>query len=373
MSPAVLVLAAACVTWTPHSDTPGAGARTVPDVPMQKWGIESCGAGSLSTVLQHYGDSRSMAEWDQALPRVRGGVLSIDMLIAARQRGFRAELRAADRAAVAKSVRQSRPVILMLRVIDAPGSRVDFFHYVVADGIDDGKRLVRLQFGDGRGRWTTFERIEKAWSGGGHAALFIAPKGDGATDSVSEEQMLREAVLLEDSGHPEEAVAAYHQLLDHYPSPLGWTNLGNAEAKLDHDDQATAAFRHALSLDPLYRDALNNFAWFLLRKNRLDEAELLARAAVNVPGPDAWIVADTLARIQVARGHCAEAIETFTAALRDVPASRPPARAGLEAGLGGAQIQCGRPAEARATLTAALAHSPDAETERAIRRMLAGL
>jgi hypothetical protein len=32
---------------------------------MQKWDIKSCGAGALSTVLQHYGDPTTMKEWQE--------------------------------------------------------------------------------------------------------------------------------------------------------------------------------------------------------------------------------------------------------------------------------------------------------------------
>src|SRR5437588_5326815 len=77
-------LLSSCVTMTPRSTPASSTAAVIPDVPMQKWGIESCGAGSLSTVLQHYGDKTSLAEWDAALPKTHGGVLSIDMLVAAR-------------------------------------------------------------------------------------------------------------------------------------------------------------------------------------------------------------------------------------------------------------------------------------------------
>jgi len=87
-----LLLLTSCITITPRSKQASSTATVIPNMPMQKWGIESCGAGSLSTVLQHYGDARSMQEWDNTLPKTRGGVLTIDLLIAARQRGFNAQL-----------------------------------------------------------------------------------------------------------------------------------------------------------------------------------------------------------------------------------------------------------------------------------------
>ncbi|MGZ5474254.1 MAG: cysteine peptidase family C39 domain-containing protein, partial [Thermoanaerobaculia bacterium] len=93
----------------------------IENVPMQKWDIKSCGAGALSAVLQHYGDPVSMAEWDASLPKTRGGVMSIDLVLAARERGFDANLVTGDAGLVDAELRAGRPVILMLQVIQAPG------------------------------------------------------------------------------------------------------------------------------------------------------------------------------------------------------------------------------------------------------------
>src|SRR3954454_3276623 len=76
---AFCILLTSCITITPRSAQPTATAVTIADMPMQTWGIESCGAGSLSTVLQHYGDRMTMAEWDAALPKTRGGVMTVDL------------------------------------------------------------------------------------------------------------------------------------------------------------------------------------------------------------------------------------------------------------------------------------------------------
>src|SRR5712692_6253279 len=89
---AFCLLLSGCITWTPHSKPASASAITIPNMPMQKWGYESCGAGSLSTVLQHYGDATTMQQWNATLPKTRGGVMTIDLLIAARQKGFDARL-----------------------------------------------------------------------------------------------------------------------------------------------------------------------------------------------------------------------------------------------------------------------------------------
>lgn len=328
------LLLAGCVTWTPRSHRTSSEAQTIPDMPMQKWGIESCGAGSLSTVLRHYGDPLTMADWDAKLPKTRGGVMSIDLVLAARSRGFDAQLVTGTPETVAAELREGRPVILMLQVIDSPGKQYDFFHFVVADGIDPQTQLVRTQFGDGRARWTSFDRLSKPWKGGGHAALFIKPDPDPTN-------LLRTAVALEDAGKYQEAADRYRVVLQHHPDhSVAWTNLGNAESQLKNDKAAEEAFRKAIELDDSSRDALNNLAWLLFTEKRYDEAETFARRASSIPGPDSYLMLDTLARILAAKGSCEEAAATFQEAIESVPLTRTEARSDLEKGLAETKQSC---------------------------------
>jgi len=303
-------------------------------MPMQKWGIESCGAGSLSTVLQHYGDTRTMQQWDETLPKMRGGVLTIDLMIAARKSGYDARIVTGDRALVEQELGAGRPIILMLQVVNSLGSKYDFFHYIVVDGIDPERSLIRTQFGDGEGRWVTFDRLEHAWSGGAHTAIVIRPR-----DPIGES--LVAAVTLEEQGKYADAAAKYHEILAQHPdSVVAWTNLGNAESQLGHAAESEAAFRSALQADPQSSDALNNLAWLLYQQKRYDEAELLARRAVAHTAADTYLVLDTLARILVARGQCSEAEATFQQAIDAVPATRSSAKTDLESGLAQARTSC---------------------------------
>lgn len=323
---------ASCVTWTPRSAHTSPAATVIPNMPMQKWGIESCGAGSLSTVLQHYGDPTTMQQWDAALPKTRGGVLTVDLLLAARSRGFDAQLVTGTPALVEEELRNQRPVILMLQVIFAPGQAYDFFHYIVVDGFDPERDLIRTQFGDRKGRWLPFERLEKAWRGGGHAALLVHD---------DEAAALRAAVTLEEEAKYAEAADRYRAILQrHSDSTVAWTNLGNAEMKLGRNAAAEEAFRKALAADPTSRDALNNLAWLLYQDHRLDEAESLARKAVAQRGPDSYLILDTLARVLAAKGACDEAMRTFQAAIDAVPVARDAARADIESGRAEARRHC---------------------------------
>ena len=58
-----LLLLAGCTTmFTPRTQRASSSAVVIPNMPMLQWGIESCGAGSLATVLQHYGDATTMQQ-----------------------------------------------------------------------------------------------------------------------------------------------------------------------------------------------------------------------------------------------------------------------------------------------------------------------
>ncbi|MFZ2494015.1 MAG: tetratricopeptide repeat protein, partial [Thermoanaerobaculia bacterium] len=312
----LLFTSVSCVYWTPTSRQISASAKVIPDVPVQKWDILTCGAGALSSVLQHHGDPTTMDAWQEALPKTRGGVMSIDLVLAARQKGFDAQLVTGDPGTIEGELQAGRPVILMLQVVQAPGKGYDFFHYVVLDGVDPANGTIRTQFGDGKVRWVRLERMEKAWEGAGRAAILIRPPDPHA-------QTLRTAVRLEEEGKLALAAHEYRQLLATDPtSTLAWTNLGNVEMRAGRAAAAEDAYRQAIERDPDAADALNNLAWLLFEQKRLEEAEPLARRAAATTAPDPWTRLDTLAQILAAQGRCDEAKETFTRAIAAVPASR---------------------------------------------------
>ncbi|MGZ8869153.1 MAG: tetratricopeptide repeat protein, partial [Thermoanaerobaculia bacterium] len=290
--------------------------------------------GSLSSVLQHHGDPVTMQEWDAKLPKTRGGVMSIDLVLAARQQGFDARLVTGDRLMVERELLDGRPLILMLQVVQTPGRSFDFFHYVVLDGIDPKRRLMRTQFGDGKARWVKYKRIENAWRGGGFAAIVIRPR-----DPVND--LLRQAVAMEEKGLLDDAAREYRRILhDHPDSVLAWTNLGNVEARRSNTNAAEEAFRKAIALDGFAADALNNLAWLLYEQKRLDEAETLARRAVDAPAPDLWLRLDTLARIQFDRGNCRDASQTWERAVDVVPENRAKERTDMTLAIVRAKQRC---------------------------------
>jgi Flp pilus assembly protein TadD len=334
---ALLLAVPGCVTLAPPSRAPSAEAHVLEQVPVRAFGEDRCGPGSLSLVLSAAGDLVSEAELAATIPRAPGGgVLSVDLLLAARQRGFDASLLAGDEDAVRREVEGGRPAILMLRLLDAPGTSRDVYHYTVVDGFDPGRHLFRLQFGDGKVRWTALDRLEGSWKAAGHALLVVRP---------GLEASLRRGVEQEESGRFAEAAAIYREALGAHPeSSRAWVNLGNCEARLGRPADAETAYRRALEASPDHGDALNNLAWLLLEEGtRLEEAESLARRAVEAAGPDRALAQDTLGRVQLARGRCADAVRTFEQALEASPGASDPSdrgRAALREGLLSARQAC---------------------------------
>ena len=148
----------------------------------------------------------------------------MDLLLAARGRGFEAALVEGTAERLGSEIEHERPVVLMLRLLDAPGRRRDVYHYVVVDGADSERQLFRFQFGDGQARWAPLESVEKGWRASAHALLVVWPRED--TDAA-----LRRAVALESEGRIDDAAATYRQVLEVRPASVrAWVDLGNAEA-----------------------------------------------------------------------------------------------------------------------------------------------
>ena len=342
----------------------------VPGVPVRSFEPERCGADALSIVLAATGDHVDPAELDLAIPRTGGGVLSLDLLLAARARGHDARLVRGDAGQIERTVRAGRPAILMVRALDAPGSARDLYHFVVVDGVEPGRGRVRIQLGDGRARWTRLARLDEAWDAAGYALLLL---GERARHTDPPPGEVRHAVHLQQEGHADEAAAALERLLRSHPeSALLWTNLGNVERERGRLAEAEAAYRRAVALAPVEPDAANNLAWLLLEAGDTGpEAEALARRAVELGGPDPHLALDTLGRILIERGGCHEAQALFRRAAAGAATLGPHDLAHVLTGLARAQIACGLAEEGRTTLHGVLALAPGSDAASEARSLLA--
>lgn len=327
----VLLLAAAFLTagclGLRRGERPPAGdALVVPGVPRIAFGTDRCGSGALASVLSAYGDPAPQQALDATLPRTQnGGVLSVDLLLAARSRGYPARLLPGTFSALQAALRQGIPPVLLLRVGDLPGRRRDLYHYVVVDGLVERERLVRVLLGDGEARWIAFDRLERPWRGGGHALLLV-PRRTPPADA------LQAAVALEREGRLDEAAEAYAGLLRTAPSPTVWTNLGNVETARGRLDAAEEAYLRALALAADAPETLASLAWLRLLQGRASEAESLAERAATAAGPVRGLALDTVGRARLALGDCLAAAAAFRDSLEALPPgneARPEAEDGL--------------------------------------------
>jgi len=170
--------AAGCVTTAPPPRSPGTGAIVVDGVPALDYGLDRCAAGALASVLNYWDQDADIDELAAELPVVGNGVLSVDLLIEARKRGFDAQIVEGSLAYLEEAIRRGEPLILMLRVVDAPLPKRDLYHYVVVDGVDSANELVRLHFGKGRATWGKLAKIRRAWEATDNFVLDMRPAED---------------------------------------------------------------------------------------------------------------------------------------------------------------------------------------------------
>ena len=356
------VLVSGCITLQPRAHTPSDATFVIPDVPLRAWKDNQCGSGALAAVLNRFGDPVSEQQLDATLDKgLRGGVVSVDMLLEARRRGFDAELVPGSVAIVRDSVLSGSPVILMLRSVNLPLRGRDAYHYVVIDGFDAERELFRLQWGKGSARWVRISSLDRSWRATQNATLLVRGR---SASALRDDELLKRAVALQESGKAEAAIALYRDLIARdVSSPLLWTNLGNAQRDAQRAEDAETSYRRAIELDPQHRDALNNLAWTLYESRRLDEAAAFARQAASIDGPDSQYVFDTLGDIEAARGDCVAATAALRRAAEATPAD---ARAEALLKLAAQQVRC-RDGTVERTLELALAAGADRDAVSAIR------
>lgn len=134
--------------------------------------------------------------------------------------------------------------------------------------------------------------------------------------------------------------------------PEAFFNLGSVERDLDHMDDAIAAYRKAIELDPGYNTARNNLGLALKQAGRLAEAEAVYREALtrDPAYAAAWL---NLGGLLSGQARHDEAIACFGKALEARP-GYPAARLDL----GAAYRKAGRIADAVATYRALVTEQP---------------
>ena len=151
------------------------------DVPAVR-GVEGCGSQALAAVLAYQDpalDTRVLAE---ELPWHQEGATPVDLLLTARQRGFRARIAHGTWAALAGHVRQDEPLLVMFDaapevwtpLLRVPTLKVMHWSVVSGIGLDDSQVLLAAR--DHRHHVVPREDFLRRWSRSANCMILVSRK-----------------------------------------------------------------------------------------------------------------------------------------------------------------------------------------------------
>jgi tetratricopeptide (TPR) repeat protein len=119
-------------------------------------------------------------------------------------------------------------------------------------------------------------------------------------DPLTPEEHLNLGVTYEQQGDLDNAIKEYNLAAKKLPGAFLY--LGNAHFQKKEWKKAEDYYRLAIEKEPDNADAHNNLAWlYYTRREKLDEAETLARKALRLNPGKGDIYRDTLEKIQGAK------------------------------------------------------------------------
>jgi ABC-type bacteriocin/lantibiotic exporter with double-glycine peptidase domain len=150
----------------------GAAAHSIPNVPFFPDSKNQCGPAVLAGVLNFWGVAADPEELRKEvyIDRLKGS-LAIDLAVAARARGLKAEMVSASTELLKKEISAGRPVIAFLNL---GFSAAPIGHFVLVTGFDDEKEGFYAHSG-GKDKFFPYKRFLKNWKKTGYSAILVAP------------------------------------------------------------------------------------------------------------------------------------------------------------------------------------------------------
>ena len=174
-----LLMAAACllsgcvqsrVLLTPGAGQGGQVRLTLPFFPDS---TDQCGPSALASVLGYWGKPTEPANLRKEIYRTKlRGSLTVDLLLAAEDRGLSAETIEGGLARVKRELEAGHPVIAFL---NTGFSFYPVGHYLVLTGYDDRRQSVFAHSGLKRDQEISYRKFDKQWEKTERWALLILP------------------------------------------------------------------------------------------------------------------------------------------------------------------------------------------------------
>ena len=266
------------------------------EVPFHAQEEYYCGPAALAMALNAAGVQVAPEKLvDQVYLPGRKGSLQVEMLVAARRNGLVAYELAPRLEDVLREVAAGTPVI----VLENYGFRIwPIWHYAVVVGYDLEAGEIIRRSGMKPRQTMPFPVFEYVWKDEGYWAMVAVPPGR-VPATATEERYASAVAALEKSGQLKNAQVAYEAMLKRWPSSLaGMMGRGNTAYALKDPAAAEAAFRLAAQEHPDAVAALNNLAYVLAERGKVDEALATAEHAVGLGGPLQGAARETLEEIR---------------------------------------------------------------------------
>jgi tetratricopeptide (TPR) repeat protein len=281
-----------------------------PDVPFIAQAPGQCGPATLAMLARYYGIHLDPADvaGHLYLPQLRG-TLTPELAHYARTTGLWIRQYAGNRADLRQKIAAGIPMLLLGKF----GHR---HHYFLVLSFDDFAQTVTVHTDQRPRHVMAQDQLWRAWDRAGRWTLLVCPP-ERATWKLSAEEHNDLGVFHERAGRLPAAAGHYRCAIELAPRNTYYHfNLGNALMKQALPAEAAVHYRRALEIEPANADAMNNLADAYVALNaNLDEAEALCRRAIQLqPGRRAYYL-DTLGHVLLQQGRPDDARAAFTEAL----------------------------------------------------------
>ena len=271
----------------PLSETSALAGRDAPveleGTPFFPQQALQCGPAALATVLGAAGRTeRPEALADEVYTPGLGGSLQLELVAAARARGFVPYRVAPEADALAAELLAGRPVLVLqnLRLRSWPA-----WHYAVVIGADPARDEFVLRSGTERRLRVPASRFMRTWEWAGRWGLVLLRPGELPARPLRAHYF--DAVAgLEETGRHDAAATAWEAALAHWPNdPVAMFGLAIAHHLGGRPAAARDGYQRLLALEPQHAAALNNLANLWAAQGCLEAARALARRAVAAAEP----------------------------------------------------------------------------------------